>query len=202
MRWASSRSASRVISRRLSSSARIRNAAHVAISLRRGRSRSASLAVLRRCHPAVRRSVRRAYVRITSSTRLAAAPTSGIRHHARVTVTKSDFVAEVIAAVPETQPLLAERLRDQFGELLLHQFVADLRRFAIASFEQGESERMHALLAVMDKALREGDEDVENAVAVSFVEDTGWWEPAMRPFIATWPAGLKAEAERQRHWRA
>jgi hypothetical protein len=54
---------------------------------------------------------------------------------------------------------------------------------------------MHALLAVVHKALREGDEDAENAVAVSFVEDTGWWEPAMRTFITTWPDGLKAEAE-------
>jgi hypothetical protein len=61
---------------------------------------------------------------------------------------------------------------------------------------------MHALLVVMDKGLREGDEDVENAVAVSFVENTGCWDPAMLPFIATWPEDLKAEAERQRFWRA
>jgi hypothetical protein len=119
-----------------------------------------------------------------------------------VTVTASDFVADVTAAVPGTQPLLAEHLDDQSGELLLHLFVADLLRFAIASFEQGDSDRLHALLAAVDKALREGDEYVENAVAVSFVENTGWWDSAMRPFIATWPDGLKAEAERQSRWRA
>jgi hypothetical protein len=98
--------------------------------------------------------------------------------------------------------LLAEHRRDQFAELFAPPVCRRLLRFAIAAFEQGESERMHALLAVVDKALREGDEDVENAVAGSFVEDTGWWEHAMRIFIATWPDGLNAEAEGQRHLRA
>lgn len=49
--------------------------------------------------------------------------------------------------------------------------------------------------------LTDGNERVENAVAVSFVEDTGWWDDAMAPFIAAWPEPLRAEARRQRDWR-
>ena len=72
---------------------------------------------------------------------------------------------------------------------------------AIAMFERGESDSLARLLGVLDRSLLEGDEDVENAVAVSFVEDTGWWDPEMGPFMSVWPAGLMAEAERQRQWR-
>jgi hypothetical protein len=33
---------------------------------------------------------------------------------------------------------------------------------------------------------------------VCFVEDLGWWDPAMQPFIEVLPEGLLAEVERQR----
>jgi len=52
---------------------------------------------------------------------------------------------------------------------------------------------------VFDTGLREGDERVENAVAVSFVEDTPWWDPDRSAFIASWSPALRAEAER---WRS
>jgi hypothetical protein len=35
-------------------------------------------------------------------------------------------------------------------------------------------------------------------MAVSFVEDTGWWEPEMHPFIAAWPDELAHERAYQR----
>lgn len=49
--------------------------------------------------------------------------------------------------------------------------------------------------------MREGDERVENAVAVSFVEDTPLWDESRHAFIERWPPALSAEAERQRNWR-
>ncbi len=98
--------------------------------------------------------------------------------------------------------MVDEHLRDQDGELLLHLLVADLRRFAIATFESGDEDLSHRLLSAMDIGFREGDEEVENAIAVSFVEDTGWWDPAMQPFIASWPNGLQAEVTRQRSSRS
>ena len=39
---------------------------------------------------------------------------------------------------------------------------------------------------------------VDNAIAVSFVEDEGWWDAAMQPFIDVRPAALTAGISRQR----
>jgi hypothetical protein len=115
-------------------------------------------------------------------------------------VSSHEFLAELSLHVPESQELVAEHLED-YEELLLHVLMGDLRRMAIAMFERGESDSLARLLGVLDRSLVEGDDHVQNAVAVSFVEDTGWWDPEMAPFMRVWPAGLTAEAERQRRWR-
>jgi hypothetical protein len=92
---------------------------------------------------------------------------------------------------------MREHLEDNEG-VLLHLLSADLRRYAIKAFDTGRTDVLQRLLGVLDRALVDGDEYVNNAVAVSFVEDTGWWEPAMQPFIESWPLSLQAEARRQR----
>jgi hypothetical protein len=117
-----------------------------------------------------------------------------------VALTATDFLDTLAREVPETHPVMAEHLKDNDG-LLLHPLTADLRRYAIQSFDSGQSDVLDRLLAVIDMALRDGTDDVQNAMAVSFVEDTGWWDLAMQPFIAVWPSSLRAEAERQRNWR-
>lgn len=43
---------------------------------------------------------------------------------------------------------------------------------------------------------------MKNAIAVSFVEDSVWWDPSMSAFMSAWPSVLVAEAERQRTWRS
>lgn len=112
-------------------------------------------------------------------------------------MTEADFVRSLVDEAPEIRDLIDVHLRDQSGELLLHLLVADVRRVAVDAFQRGDGDLLRRLLDLLDRALREGDELVENAVAVSFVEDTGWWEPAMRPFIDAWPAALRAEALHQ-----
>ena len=112
-------------------------------------------------------------------------------------MTEADFVRSLADEAPEVRGLVDEHLRDQSGELLLHLLVADVRRAAVDAFQQGDGDLLRRLLDLLDRSLREGDERVENAVAVSFVEDAGWWDPAMRPFIDAWPAALRAEAQRQ-----
>jgi len=89
-----------------------------------------------------------------------------------------------------------EHVKD-YDELLLYLLTADLRRYAIDIFTSGQSDVLRRLLDVIDRALLLGNDDVSDAIAVSFVEDTGWWDPAMQPFIASWPPGLQAEARRQ-----
>jgi hypothetical protein len=79
--------------------------------------------------------------------------------------------------------------------------MADLRRLALNWFGQGRSEELDRLLGVLETALREGDEMVSNAIAVSFVEDLGWWEPDVQPFIASLPGELANEVRRQQQAR-
>ncbi len=91
-----------------------------------------------------------------------------------------------------------EHFADQEGELLLHLLTADLRRLAVAWFQEGRTDALARLLDALDVALREGNQYVNNAIAVSFVEDLGWWEPGMQPFIATLPGELANEVDRLR----
>lgn len=123
-----------------------------------------------------------------------------IGHDAALALTATDLRDTLAREVPEIQPVVDEHLEDNDG-LLLHLLTADLRRYAIQSFDSGQGDVLDRLLAVVDVALRDETDDVQNAMAVSFVEDTGCWDPAMQPFVAVWPSSLRAEAERQRDWR-
>ena len=63
---------------------------------------------------------------------------------------------------------------------------------------EGDFDSLQRLLTVLDRGLTQSDDYVSDAIAVCFVEDTGWWDSEMAPFMSTWPAGLVAEAEHQR----
>ncbi|MFC5177764.1 DUF7674 family protein [Nocardioides taihuensis] len=115
-------------------------------------------------------------------------------------MTATYFLDALARDVPECQAVVVEHLEDNDG-LLLHLLTAHLRRFAIQSFETGQRDILERLLELVDVVLRDVTDDVQNAMAVSFVEDTGWWDPATEPFIEAWPAGLRAEVDRQRRQR-
>ena len=121
-----------------------------------------------------------------------------LRHHDAMVFTASVFVSRLTVAVPESLTAVREHLDDQDGVLLLHLLMADLRRLALGWYEEGQTGALSRLLGVVETALREGDEYVTNAIALSFVEDLGWWEPDMQPFIMTLPGELAKEVERQR----
>src|SRR5262245_52642865 len=108
-------------------------------------------------------------------------------------MTAQDFVHRLVVEVPETRQVVAEHLEDQYGELLLHLLMADLLRFAVAQYHAGQVDASARCLTMVDAALRQGDEYVENAVAVSFVENVGLGEGEIAGFIATWPQGLLQE---------
>ena len=115
-------------------------------------------------------------------------------------MTKDEFVARLVAACPETQPIVDEHLADFENEILLHLLIADVRRFAIAAFEAGDIDVLRKCLDAVGTGMS-GDDYVQNAIGVSFVEDTPLWDTTMGPYIATWPVPLKDEAERQGKWR-
>jgi hypothetical protein len=120
-----------------------------------------------------------------------------LRHDVGVTMTEDDFVSAVRREVPEAGQVVSEHVADN-GDVLIHLLTADLRRFAVHAFESGQADVLVRLLHVVERGLLDGSDLVQNAVAVSFVEDTGWWDSRTAAFIASWPAGLQAEAERQR----
>ena len=113
-------------------------------------------------------------------------------------VTKQRFVEDLVRDCDEARPIVEEHLRDFEGEVLLHLLVADVLRLAIALFEANEIAALDRCLRVVATGLADGDEYVRNAVAVSFVEDTPWWDEKMYPFISAWPEALQAEADRHR----
>jgi hypothetical protein len=116
-------------------------------------------------------------------------------------VSAADFVNLLVNRVPSARLVVDEHLTDQEGDLLLHVLMADLGRYAQSAFDHGDMATSDALLAVVDDALRHGDADVVNAVQVSFVENLGPWDSAMRPFISSWPKPLRDEAGRQAQLR-
>jgi hypothetical protein len=117
-----------------------------------------------------------------------------------VALTTVEFVDRMVKSAPEVEALLDEHLAD-FDEVLLHLVVARVRDMAIAAFESGDRDLANRIVSVFDEGLRTGDDSVENAVAVSFVEDTQWWDPARKKFIKSWPRALRDEATRQKNWR-
>ena len=103
-----------------------------------------------------------------------------------------------MTTVPESTPTVREQLADQEGELLMHLMAADLGRLAVTWFHDGRSSELTRLLEAMDVGIREGDEYLVNAIAVSFVEDLSWWEADLQPLVVTFPAGLRSEVDRLR----
>jgi hypothetical protein len=115
-------------------------------------------------------------------------------------LTYADVPDELRAAVPEFGPTIDEHLADHH-EVLLHVLFGDLTRFVVTAHARGDTDVGQRSLAFLDRALREGDEYVQNLVAVSFVENVGPWDPTHREFIESWPEALRAEAERQHDWK-
>jgi hypothetical protein len=115
-------------------------------------------------------------------------------------MTPPDFVAQVRAADPRLSAVVEEHLADN-DQLLLHLLVADLRREAEAAHAADDVELRDQVLALMDSAMAGGDAATRDAVAISFVEDSGWWEPDRADYFTCWPQAFRLELSRQRDAR-
>ncbi|WP_412745542.1 hypothetical protein [Krasilnikovia sp. MM14-A1004] len=103
-------------------------------------------------------------------------------------------VGSVVEAVPELREALAEHVRDN-DEVLQHVFFGcDLVPFVVAAWKQGDTELVGRCLEVLEAAMASPDPRTRELVSVSFVEQVGPWDPDVKPFVATWPAALAAEA--------
>jgi hypothetical protein len=113
----------------------------------------------------------------------------------RSVITRDGFVDELRVAVPESGDLVAEHLADN-DELLLHVLLSDLLRLAVSTFASGRVAVTDRLLVFVDRCLRDGDDDVVNAVCVSFVEDFGAFPGESDALLGRWPPSLRAELSR------
>lgn len=110
-------------------------------------------------------------------------------------VSSFDLARAISADCKIGEALIHEHLVDWYPEILEHRLVGDLRLHV----EQLDVVSGCACIAHIDHAMSNGDAAVQNAVAVSFVEDWGWWDFPFEAFD-TWPEALRAEVTRQRNW--
>lgn len=112
----------------------------------------------------------------------------------------SDVHEALREAVPEFGPVIDEHIAYYEGPVQ-HVLFGDLTRFVLGARQRGDHLLVERCLGFLDVALRDGDDEVQNLVAVSFVENVELWDDDVRDFIRSWPTALLAEAERQRGWQ-
>jgi hypothetical protein len=81
-----------------------------------------------------------------------------------------EAMTELARCLPEANALLAEHVGD-YGELLPHVLMADVRRLFVDLADAGEDEKVATLLAAVERLAVSSDDGVRNIVEVSFVGD-------------------------------
>lgn len=123
-------------------------------------------------------------------------------------ISPADMFSRIVAEVPAFAAVLAEHLADN-EELLPHVLMADCGRF-VSSHYSGSAETMGGVpsedevsrvLSVLNTAMKWGDDDTRNAIAVSFVEYL-WMEPHYAAISPLLGSALREEIERQKRWYA
>ena len=103
---------------------------------------------------------------------------------------------DLVSEVPEFESTIREQVQAD-DDLLPHVLFGDFTRFVIAAWRSENNDLLARCLDFLDRALLEGDEKVRNLVEASSVWNVALWDPAMAPFVETWPNALRAHAERQ-----
>jgi hypothetical protein len=81
-----------------------------------------------------------------------------------------EFVRWIVARHPELRVVLDEHLADH-DELLPHVLFGDVARCASALARRGDLDDLNRLLTDLDCALNDSIDEVDNLIAVSFVEN-------------------------------
>jgi hypothetical protein len=79
-------------------------------------------------------------------------------------------VTWLVGRHPDLAPLLDQHLRD-YDELLPHVLFGDVTRYAAALARRGDLDDLNGLLSDLDHALGDSDDEVDNLISVSFVEN-------------------------------
>jgi hypothetical protein len=122
-------------------------------------------------------------------------------------VTPERLFDSVMAVAPGFRRVREEHMRDN-DALLVHVLMSDLLRYVGSYFTGASTVRaqpptaneVKAVLQVLDGAIAAGNADVENAIAVSFIEDIEA-EPFFGRVSPMLGPNLRAELQRQKAWR-
>jgi hypothetical protein len=79
-------------------------------------------------------------------------------------MTDVDFVKGIVSTFPDLGPILNEHVAD-YDEILPHVFMADVLRYVLASGPHRQQ-----IVEYLDRNFRGNGDEVENVIAVSFVE--------------------------------
>lgn len=92
-----------------------------------------------------------------------------------------DFIERLVDRCPPLKSIFDEHVSDNFGEVLPHLFFGDLTRYAISRFLEVESEAvpqgmeaepgLRRLLNDLEDAYADGDEEIQELISVSFLEN-------------------------------
>jgi hypothetical protein len=92
-----------------------------------------------------------------------------------------DFVERLANRYPSLKPILDEHVSDNFGEVLPHVFFGDLTRLVVSEFTRVDSDELREadavgaevrrLLAELEDAYADGGEEIQELIAVSFLEN-------------------------------
>ncbi len=75
-----------------------------------------------------------------------------------------------MVAVPELLPALTEHA-EYYEDVLPHVFFGDVTRYAVEILASEETDVLARLLSCLERGLASGDQDVDNLICVSFVEN-------------------------------
>jgi hypothetical protein len=110
------------------------------------------------------------------------------------------FVETLVADHPELEPLLAEHRDDNFGDVLPHVFFGELTQWVVDQHldNAADSSALDPLLAHLEAGLLDGDDEVKELIAVSFVENLPYPDDDGADIIDRLGPTLTAELETQR----
>lgn len=87
--------------------------------------------------------------------------------------TVPELIQALLDNVPALRPLYQQHIRD-YDELLPHVFFGDVSRLVEACFDPDillDEDVARAVLAVLEAALEDPSDDVDNLIGVSFIEN-------------------------------
>lgn len=89
-----------------------------------------------------------------------------------MTITTDNFVSELLKQVPELRPAMDKHVSEN-DEILPHVFFGDVARFALQEAFMRRSDALRRLLNDLELAMTCGNDEVQNVIAVSFLENLG-----------------------------